>query len=187
MYTLARIREPDLWYEQSKEPHGTCGQTRSLVPCHSGRVPPMAVTIPEETLSDDAPVLGRGPVNAWLIFIGSSENDFSEAGKIWSLDGLSKVRFGRVSGAELRDEREDDELAIKIPLGWVSGRHSELRIVKSGVGLEFDLCDLDSRNGTHIERQAIPGMARLAPTQVFEVGRSFWMIREVTSQELPPE
>jgi transcriptional regulator of acetoin/glycerol metabolism len=150
-------------------------------------VPPMAVTIPEETLSDDAPVLGRGPINAWLIFIGSSENDFSEAGKVWSLDGLAKVRFGRVSGAELRDEREDDELAIKIPLGWVSGRHSELRIVKSGVGLEFDLCDLDSRNGTHIERQAIPGMARLAAGQVFEVGRSFWMIREVTSHDLPPE
>jgi transcriptional regulator with PAS, ATPase and Fis domain len=150
-------------------------------------VPRIAVTIPEETLSDDAPVFGRGPTHAWLIFIGSSENDFSEAGKIWSLDGVAKVRFGRVSGAELRDEREDDELSIRIPLGWVSGRHSELRIVKSGLGLEFDLCDLDSRNGTHIERQSIPGMARLLPGQVFEVGRSFWMIREVTQQDLPAE
>jgi transcriptional regulator with PAS, ATPase and Fis domain len=147
----------------------------------------MAVTIPEETLSDDAPVLGRGPIHAWLIYIGSSENDFSEAGRIWSLDGVSKVRFGRVSGAELRDEREDDELTIRVPLGWVSGRHSELRIIKSGVGLEFDLYDLDSRNGTHIERQAIPGMARLNPGHVFEVGRSFWMIREVTQADLAPE
>lgn len=145
------------------------------------------MTIPEETLSDDAPILGRGPIHAWLIYIGSSENDFSEAGRIWSLDGISKVRFGRVSGAELRDERHDDELDIRIPLGWVSGRHSELRIVRSGVGLEFDLYDLDSRNGTHIERQAIPGMARLLPGHVFEVGRSFWMIREVTQVDLAPE
>lgn len=145
------------------------------------------MTIPEETLSDDAPILGRGPIHAWLIYIGSSENDFSEAGRIWSLDGISKVRFGRVSGAELRDERQDDELDIRIPLGWVSGRHSELRIVRSGVGLEFDLYDLDSRNGTHIERQAIPGMARLLPGHVFEVGRSFWMIREVTQVDLAPE
>src|SRR5690606_37962205 len=53
--------------------------------------------------------------------------------------------------------------------------------------LEFDLHDLDSRNGTHIERQAIPGMARLLPGQVFEVGRSFWMIREVTQTDLPAE
>ena len=75
----------------------------------------MAVTIPEETLSDDAPVLGRGPTHAWLIYIGSSENDFSEAGRVWSLDGLSKVHFGRVSGAELRDEREGDESGAEHP------------------------------------------------------------------------
>ncbi|PRP90278.1 Nif-specific regulatory protein [Enhygromyxa salina] len=147
----------------------------------------MDVTIPEETLSDDAPLFGRGPAHAWLIFIGSSENDFRDAGGVWSLDNVSKIRFGRVSGADLQSEVEADELAIRIPLGWVSGRHAEVRIIKSGVGLEFDLCDLDSRNGTHIERQAIPGMARLLPGQVFEVGRSFWMIREVTQQDLPPE
>jgi DNA-binding NtrC family response regulator len=145
------------------------------------------VTIPEETLSDDSPLLGRGPALAWLIYIGSSENDFREAGGVWSLDGVTKIRFGRVSGADMQSEREDDELVIRIPLGWVSGRHAEVRIVKSAHGLEFDLCDLDSRNGTHIERQAIPGMARLLAGQVFEVGRSFWMIREVTQHDLPAE
>lgn len=145
------------------------------------------MTIPEETLSDDSPLIGRGPSLAWLIYIGSSENDFREAGGVWSLDGVTKVRFGRVSGSDMQFEREDDELIIRIPLGWVSGRHAEVRIVKSTHGLEFDLCDLDSRNGTHIERQAIPGMARLLAGQVFEVGRSFWMIREVTQHDLPPE
>lgn len=145
------------------------------------------MTIPEETLSDDAPLLRRGPAHAWLIYIGSSENDFRGAGEVWSLDDVSKIRFGRVSGQDLQSEREETELAIRIPLGWVSGRHAEIRIVKSGIGLEFDLCDLDSRNGTHIERQAIPGMARLLPGQVFEVGRSFWMIREITQTDLPPE
>lgn len=145
------------------------------------------MTIPEETLSDDSPLLGRGPALAWLIYIGSSENDFREAGGVWSLEGVSKIRFGRVSGVDMQSEREDDELVIRIPLGWVSGRHAEVRIVKSAHGLEFDLCDLDSRNGTHIERQAIPGMARLLAGQVFEVGRSFWMIREVNQHDLPPE
>lgn len=143
--------------------------------------------IPEETLSDDSPLLGQGPAFAWLIYIGSSENDFREAGGVWSLEGVTKIRFGRVSGNDMQSERENDELVIRIPLGWVSGRHAEVRIVKSAQGLEFDLCDLDSRNGTHIERQAIPGMARLLPGQVFEVGRSFWMIREVNQHDLPPE
>ncbi|PRQ06092.1 Nif-specific regulatory protein [Enhygromyxa salina] len=147
----------------------------------------MDVTIPEETLSDDSPLLGQGPAHAWLIFIGSSENDFRNAGGVWSLDGVSKISFGRVSGTDLQAEREDNELSLRIPLGWVSGRHAEVRIVKSGTALEFDLCDLDSRNGTHIERQAIPGMARLLAGQVFEVGRSFWMIREITQHDVPPE
>lgn len=145
------------------------------------------MTIPEETLSDDSPLLGRGPALAWLIYIGSSENDFREAGGVWSLEGVSKIRFGRVSGVDMQSEREDDELVIRIPLGWVSGRHAEVRIIKSAHGLEFELCDLDSRNGTHIERQAIPGMTRLLGGQVFEVGRSFWMIREVTQADLPAE
>ena len=145
------------------------------------------MTIPEETLSDDAPLLRRGPAHAWLIFIGSSENDFRGAGEVWSLDGVSKIRFGRVSGQDLQSDQDEGELSIRIPLGWVSGRHAEVRIVKSGIGLEFDLHDLDSRNGTHIERQAIPGMARLLPGQVFEIGRSFWMIREVTQTDLTPE
>lgn len=143
--------------------------------------------IPEETLSDDSPTMGRGPSHAWLIYIGSSENDFAEAGQVWSLDELNRIRFGRISGDKLRHERKGDDLSIRIPLGWISGRHAELRIVRSASGLEFDLCDLDSRNGTHIERQAIPGMARLLPGQVFEVGRSFWMIREVVHADLAPE
>jgi hypothetical protein len=144
------------------------------------------VTIPEETLTDDGP-LSTPIAHAWLIYIGSSENDFAEAGRVWSLDGVTKVRFGRVAGSELRDERDGSELIVRIPLGWVSGRHSELRLVKSALGFEYDLCDLDSRNGTHIERTAVPGMARLLPGQVFEVGRSFWMVREVLQKDLPAE
>ncbi|NVB39354.1 sigma 54-interacting transcriptional regulator [Pseudenhygromyxa sp. WMMC2535] len=148
----------------------------------------MDVTIPEETLSDDSPQLHRrGPSHAWLIYIGSSENDFAGAGQVWAVESLAKVRFGRVSGEAIVAEREGDDLNMRIPLGWISGRHAELRVIPSATGLEFELCDLDSRNGTHIERQPIPGMARLLPGQVFEVGRSFWMIREVNQADLPPE
>ncbi|MCA9696477.1 MAG: sigma 54-interacting transcriptional regulator, partial [Myxococcales bacterium] len=145
------------------------------------------MTIPEETLSDDSPIQGRGPTHAWLIHIGSSENDFAEAGKVWSIDGLTKINFGRVSSGNIRSEVDKGELNIRIPLGWISGRHAELRIIKGVNGLGFELCDHDSRNGTHIERQPIPGMARLLPGQVFEVGRSFWMLREVAQADLPAE
>ena len=73
-----------------------------------------AVPIPEETLSDDSPLLGRGPSLAWLIYIGSSENDFREAGGVWSLENVSKIRFGRVSGSDMQSEREADYLGRRL-------------------------------------------------------------------------
>jgi len=76
---------------------------------------------------------------------------------------------------------------VGIPLGWVSSAHAELRVVPAADHYEFDLRDLGSRNGTHIERQAVPGIARLLPGQVFEIGRSFWMVREVDDKSLPAE
>jgi transcriptional regulator with PAS, ATPase and Fis domain len=120
-----------------------------------------------------------------LIFVGSSENQFADAGRVFALDDVRTVRFGRGRN-ELSSELAGTVLHVSIPLGWVSGAHAELRIVPASGSVEFDLRDLGSRNGTHIERQPIPGIARLKSGQVFEVGRSFWMVREVTARELEP-
>lgn len=141
----------------------------------------------DETLTEDSPSprsRADGP-RAWLIFIGSSENQFADAGQVFSLDEVRTVRFGRGRNA-IDSELSGTVLHVSIPLGWVSGAHAELRIVPSTGGVEFDLRDLGSRNGTHIERQPIPGIARLRSGQVFEIGRSFWMVREVAARELEP-
>lgn len=121
----------------------------------------------------------------WLIYIGSSENQFESAGRVFDLDGVRTVRFGR-GRKELETELSGAVLHVSIPLGWVSGAHAELRIVPGEDAVEFDLRDLGSRNGTHIERAPIPGIARLDVGHVFEVGRSFWMVRTVASRDLEP-
>lgn len=145
----------------------------------------------DQTLTEDTPA-PRPPSTdrrAWLIHIGSAENGFAEAGRILPLDDLRSVRFGRVSGSVegLQVERAGSVLHVGIPLGWVSSAHAELRVVPGPEHYDFDLRDLGSRNGTHIERQAVPGIARLLPGQVFEVGRSFWLVREVDDPNLPAE
>ncbi len=145
----------------------------------------------DETLTEDTPA-PRAPTTehrAWLIYVGSSENGFVEAGRILKLEDIRSVRFGRVSGSNkgLQVERAGSVLHVGIPLGWVSSAHAELRVVPGSDHFEFDLRDLGSRNGTHIERQAVPGIARILPGQIFEVGRSFWMVREVEDKSLPAE
>ncbi len=143
----------------------------------------------EQTLAEDTPVPGApgGSGVCWLIYVGSCENGFAEAGRIIPLRGTRAVRFGRGSKQGLEIESRNGILHVSIPLGWVSSVHAELRVVASGGGVEFDLRDLGSRNGTHIERQAIPGIARIQPGQVFEIGRSFWMVRELEQPALPDE
>ncbi len=88
----------------------------------------------------------------------------------------------------MRVKPDRDSLGIRIPLAWISGHHARLEIERTSTGLSFELHDLDSRNGTYIERQAINDKkSPLLPGQVFEVGRSFWMVREVDQPDLPAE
>jgi hypothetical protein len=141
----------------------------------------------EETLTEESPIPrpSAGHPRAWLTFIGSSENQFESSGQVFALDDVRTVRFGRGRN-QLDAEQSGTVLHISVPLGWVSTAHAELRIVPEEGRLEFDLRDLGSRNGTHIERSPIPGIARLKPGQVFEVGRSFWMVRAVEARDLEP-
>lgn len=150
--------------------------------------PPELPVRGDETLKEEM-TASRPTVasHAWLIHVGSPENGFLHAGTILPLDGIRSIRFGRGGTEGLSVERVGSVLHLSIMLGWVSSAHAELRVVKSSTGLEFDLRDLGSRNGTHIERRAVPGIARLQSGQLFEIGRSFWMVRALASPEIEPE
>jgi hypothetical protein len=141
----------------------------------------------EETLSRTMTEMGststrlQQQVGALLIFLGSPENGFSGAGHAFSIGDVTKIRFGRCpSQPGLKVERDGYELGIGIPLAWVSGRHAEMNVVAlDSRAYSFQLIDLESRNGTTLEGRRVVGGVKLFSGQVFEIGRSFWMIREV--------
>jgi transcriptional regulator of acetoin/glycerol metabolism len=144
---------------------------------------------PDQTLAEDTPDVAspRRDVRSWLIYIGSAENQFVDAGSIWPLEHVRTVRFGRGTEDSTLVETTGTNCHVHIPLGWVSQAHAEMRVVATGDSVEFDLRDLGSRNGTHIESHPVPGIARLKSGQVFEVGRSFWMVRKIVERDLVPE
>jgi DNA-binding NtrC family response regulator len=125
---------------------------------------------------------GFSPERAWLLYLGAAEDGFVHAGRIFELEGISKVRFGRsLVAGQLEHEEKDGVLYLGVPIGWVSGVHCEMRVVHRTITPDFDLQDLNSRNGTHIEGEPTSGKARLPVGAVFEVGRSFWMVQKATS------
>lgn len=132
-------------------------------------------TLVEEDLACEEPA----PSRAWLISIGSAEDDFASAGRIIPLEGTQTVTFGRGDEASMRLREDGDSRHVELPFGWVSGRHAELRSSPAMTGLQFELADLGSRNGTLLGGTRIKDVARLRSGDVFEIGRSFWMVREV--------
>ena len=147
-----------------------------------------------ETLTDETPIPASSAagIYPWLVCVGSPEDGFKDAGTIIDLSGVRAVRFGRGSGGELRVERSNNVLRLRIPLGWVSSVHAELRVSASSLRYEFELRDLGSRNGTHVDREIIDGPRPVRAGQVFEIGRSFWVLRAASSrfehsQSLPGE
>ncbi len=135
--------------------------------------PPLDWTHTEDGSSDESVV-----PRAWLVYLGAAENGFADAGRLFPLDGLSKVRFGRSENpGQLENETADGVMYLGVPVGWVSGVHCEMRIVPRRIALHLDLQDLHSRNGTHIEGEPTDLVARLPVAAMFEVGRSFWMVQ----------
>ena len=115
-----------------------------------------------------------------LVFIGSPEKNFADAGQILPLDNVNLVRFGRMSGTAI-DWKVDGEVAhLGIPVPWVSSAHAELSLRRSEEGV-YSLRDLGSRNGTHCEGRRIARATRLRPGEIIELGRSFWMLREISN------
>lgn len=137
-----------------------------------------------ETLTDETPVpaaSGAG-VHPWLVYLGSPENGFAEAGTVIDLTNVRAVRFGRGGRDRIVIEKSNSVMRLKIPLGWVSSVHAELRLGSSGFDYDYELRDLGSRNGTHLEREAIDGSQRVRSGQIIEIGRSFWLLRSSASR-----
>ncbi len=122
---------------------------------------------------------------AWLIGIGSPEDNFASAGRVVQLDGVHSVRFGRDEKADgVAISEQDATLRVGVPFGWVSGEHARLEIDDVGGSMRFTLTDLGSRNGTLVGAERVDNSARLRPGDIFEIGRSFWMLREMGLRKL---
>jgi len=109
-----------------------------------------------------------------LVYIGSPENGFADAGRSFVLDGRTDVHFRRGNDGFLRVESAAEQLKIAIPLSWVSSSHAKLRVFGDGARSEVALEDCESRNGTFIEGHRLSGEAKLPAGRIFEIGRSFW-------------
>ncbi|MCX4245705.1 sigma-54-dependent Fis family transcriptional regulator [Paraliomyxa miuraensis] len=144
-------------------------------------ISPLTDTLVEDEPSEDP---GRGRW-AWLICIGSPEDKFATSGRVIPLDGANTVVFCRDESSDgLSVSEEGSRVRVGIPFGWVSGQHAELRVTETASGLQFSLRDLGSRNGTLVNGERLHEVVRLRPADVFEVGRSFWTVREVGLRKL---
>jgi len=113
-----------------------------------------------------------------LVFIGSAEDGFVDAGRSYDVGGLSKIRFGRaLDGSRICFEGETGGARVGIPHPWVSGEHCQVELDLETTTSGMALRDLQSRNGTLLENKPVLGTAGLRLEEVFEVGRTFWMLR----------
>ena len=122
----------------------------------------------------------------WLISLGSPEDGFVTAGRIQPIERYGSVLFGRDETADpiAVQDAGDGVLTVGIPFGWVSSQHAKLELTGSGEGREITLTDLGSRNGTLVNGERLRSTVHLRPADIFEVGRSFWMVRHVRLRRL---
>jgi transcriptional regulator with PAS, ATPase and Fis domain len=130
-------------------------------------------TAPEE--ADESTAANAQPL---LIYIGSPENGFADAGQTIPLEGVARVLMGRSrTPGELVLDRERDVLRVGVPTRWSSSKHAEITIEPAGSSLAQTLTDLGSRNGTIVEGTPITETVALAQGQIVEIGRGFWTLR----------
>ncbi|MBL4687696.1 MAG: sigma 54-interacting transcriptional regulator [Nannocystaceae bacterium] len=124
----------------------------------------------------------EGPV-LMLASVGSPEDEFADAGRLFPLDGVSRVVFGRGEDHAARIEvslGDGGSLSVGIPLPYVSARHAELVIAPSDEKHGHRLEDNGSRNGTLLEGKALERDTAVLPGDIFEIGRSFWALVELS-------
>lgn len=110
-----------------------------------------------------------------LIGMGSPERGFVSGGRVLPLLDVRRIRFGRADDGAWTHAETEGVLEVAIPLPWVSGLHAEVHLE----GPHLRIVDRGSRNGTLLEGVSIGTHANLGLGQVFEIGRSFWMLRRV--------
>jgi transcriptional regulator of acetoin/glycerol metabolism len=131
-----------------------------------------------ETAPELASDSGTKDAESVLVYVGSSEDGFHGAGQTMLLKGINRVLLGRASNPdELESERERGVLRIGVPTMWASSKHAELVLNPPNNPTPFEIRDLGSRNGTIVEGEQISEITAVLPGQIFEVGRSFWMLR----------
>lgn len=120
-------------------------------------------------------------VSLALVFIGSAEDNFVDAGQVFPIEGLRRIRFGRaIEGGRIKFEQQTGGARVGIPFPWVSGEHCQLELDWEPTPT-VSLKDLRSRNGTLVENQPIVGSAVIRPGEIIEIGRTFWTLREGTA------
>lgn len=155
-----------------------CVASRARFPIDVMATKELTTTLVEEEAGTELEARSR----PWLISIGSPEDGFAAAGVIQPLERYRTVTFGRdedARGLALREREDEGTFAVGIPFGWVSGHHARLDVSTGDEPPEVTLTDLGSRNGTLVNGERIRGTARIRPADVFEIGRSFWMVRNV--------
>lgn len=138
-----------------------------------------------DTANDDGDSLDADEGVLQLVYIGSPENAFIEAGRAVDLLERDRVEFVRTTGRELAVERVDGRMRIGVPLPWVSGRHCELRVHGAVGQKSAEVIDLESRNGTRVCGATVDGSTHVHVGDVIEVGRSFWMLRRTDTPSDP--
>ena len=146
-----------------------------------------------DTLVEEDGESTGGSLRGWLISIGSPEDNFAAAGGVTPLTAGSVVNFGRTDASDgMSIETEGNRTEVGIPFGWVSGEHATLEVERreaqgADPSLTFKLRDLGSRNGTLVNGQRLSAPRSLRSGDVFELGRSFWTVREVRLRRAAPE
>ena len=138
-----------------------------------------------DTANDDGDSLDADEGVLQLVYIGSPENGFIEAGRAVDLLERDRVEFVRTTGRQLAVERVEGHMRIGVPLPWVSGRHCELRVHGALAQKSAEVIDLESRNGTRVCGATVDGSTHVQVGDVIEVGRSFWMLRHTDTPSDP--
>lgn len=134
-------------------------------------------------VDDEVETAGSSPPVLALVYVGSPEDGFRDAGFVLPLPSVRRVLFGRAEGSKLEISERRDSLHVGIPLAWVSGRHAELLVGQAWRGDDVRLRDHASRNGTLLEGAPLLGDATVQPGRIFEVGRSFWVLVELPARD----
>lgn len=132
---------------------------------------PRTDTIRGSTLCDSSRI-AAAPEQSRLVFVGSPEDGFAQAGQCFPLAGLRRVEFRRAAVGPLTAVVEGDVLRIGMPHPWVSSHHADIELDGKA-----ELVDLESRNGTQLEGDMIE-RAVLHSGDIFEVGRCFFAMRQ---------